>query len=163
MALSNLIDIEFTEQELKEFDAHLDGLENIFKNKVVQLTPKESQRYGKLGNETENWANMICTDSESATELIPAFVDTPALKKDEKARGQLSGRATRLENLTRQVTDTNRVLGFDIYQACLSIYQNARFLSTKNAPGSKAYYDKWSIQFNQKGGGGTGGDAPKKP
>jgi hypothetical protein len=154
MALSNLIDLEFTEQELKDFDAHLEGMENIFKNKTVQLTAKESQRYGKLGNETENWANMIHADSTTTPELVPAFVDKAAWAKDEKARDQLSNRATRLETLSRQVVDTNRVLGFDIYQACLTVYQNTRFLSTKNVPGTKAYYDKWSVQFNQKGGGG---------
>jgi hypothetical protein len=89
MALSNLIDIEFTSGELKDIDAHLTGLETIFKNKVVQLTAKESQRYGKLGNETENWANMICTDTETATDLVPAFVDTAGLKRTKQPGGSL--------------------------------------------------------------------------
>lgn len=162
MALNNLIDIEFTDQELKDLDGFLDGIEAIIKNKVVQLTPKESKRYGKLGNETENWANMIHSDSKVAPELVPVFVDIPAWDKDDKARAQLSPRATRFENLSRQLTDTNRLLGFDIFQVCTAIYQNTRFLSTKNAPGSKAYYDKWKVQFERKGGGDAT-DTPPKP
>lgn len=161
MALSNLIDLEFTEAELNKFDEHLAGLETIFKNKTVQLTAKESQRYGKLGNETENWANLIYTDSATAPDLVPAFVDKAAWTKDEKARDQLSSRATRLETLSKQVVDTNRVIGFDIYQTCISVYQNAKFLSTKNVPGTKAYYDKWRIQFEQKGGANPGAETPK--
>jgi hypothetical protein len=162
MALSNLIDIEFTDQELKDLDAHLDGIQAIIKNKVVQLTPKESQRYGKLGNETENWVNMIHADSKQAPDLVPVFIDKAAWDKDEKARDQLSDRATRLADLSRQVTDTNRLLGFDIFNTCSTVYQNARFLSTKNAPGSKAYYDKWKVQFEKKDGGDDG-DTPKQP
>jgi len=155
MSISNLIELEFTQEELDQFDAFLTALEAIFKNKTVQLTAKQSQLYGKLGNETENWARMIYTDSVIMPEIVPPFVDKVAWSKDEKARSQLSMRATRLETLCRQVVDTNRVLGFDIYQAALSVYQNARFLSTKNAPGTKAYYDKWSVQFNYRTGGGT--------
>jgi hypothetical protein len=162
MAIDNLIDIEFTDKELTDIDAHLDGIEGIIKNKVVQLTPKESKRYGKLGNETENWAKMIQEDSKVAPELVPVFVDKAAWARDEKARGQLSPRASRLENISRQVTDTNRLLGFDIFQVCSSVYQNTRFLSTKNAPGSKAYYDKWKVQFEKKSGGGDD-EAPKQP
>jgi len=162
MALDNLIEIEFTDDELRQIDAHLNGLEAIFKPKVVQLTPKESQRYGKLGNERENWVNMIHADTKTATDLVPTFVNRPAWDKDEKARDQLSPRATRLDNLNRQVTDTNRLIGFDIYNTCNSVYQNARFLSTKNAPGSKAYYEKWKQQFEQKGSGDDS-EAPKQP
>lgn len=162
MALDNLIDIEFTEQELTDLDAHLDGIQAIIKDKVVQLTPKESKRYGKLGNERENWAKMILTDSKTAASLVPSFIDTKSWDKDVKAREQISPRASKLANISRQVTDTYRLLGFDIYQTCGSVYQNARYLSTQNAPGSKSYYDKWKVQFDKKDSD-DGGDTPEQP
>jgi len=162
MALDNLIDIEFTDQELTDMDAHLDGLQAIIKNKVVQLTAKQSKQYGKLGNERENWAKMIHADSKTAATLVLAFVDTKGWDKDVKAREQLSPRAGKLADISRQLTDTYRLLGFDIYQTCGSVYQNARYLSGQNAPGSKAYYDKWKVQFEKKDNDG-GDDTPDQP
>lgn len=147
MPITNTISIEFTTAELKQMDDALTQLENVFKNKVVQLTAKESQRYGKLGNQTENWSNMIYADSKTATNLIPSFIDQKEWAKDEIVRDQLSLRATRLENLAQQVLDTNRVIGFDIYQTCLTVYNNCKYLSTQNMPGAKTYYEKWSAQF----------------
>lgn len=151
MPISNLISIAFTPAELKQMDDALDKLESIFKGKLVQLTPTESQQYGKLGNKNENWSNMIHADSKTAPDLIPPFIDKTEWAKDELARDQLSIRATRLENLAQQVNDTNRVIGFDIYQTCLSIYKNCKYLSTQDMPGAKTYYEKWSAQFPGRG------------
>lgn len=147
MPISNMISIEFTPAELKQIDDALTKLETIFKDKVVQLTPKESQRYGKLGNQTENWSNMVYTDSKTAPNLIPPFIDQKEWEKDETARDQLSLRAARLESITQQILDTNRVIGFDIYQTCLTVYNNCKYLSGQDMPGAKTYYERWSAQF----------------
>lgn len=157
MPISNMISIEFTATELKKIDDALTTLETVFKNKLVQLTPKESQRYGKLGSQTENWSNMIYADSQIATNLIPPFIDQKEWTKDEIVRDQLSLRATRLENIAQQVLDTNRVIGFDIYQTCHAVYNNCKYLSSQNMPGAKAYYEKWSAQFP-----GSRGNTAKK-
>ncbi len=151
MPVTNLISIEFTDAELTQMDQAITTLETIFKNKAVQFTPKESQRYGKLGDETENWVNMIYTDTETATDLVPVFIDRAEWAKDEKVRGEMSRRVTRLESIATQITDTNRLVGFDIYQTCRSVYNNTKYLSTQNVPGAKAYYEKWSTQFAGKG------------
>jgi len=148
MPITNVISIELTATELKQMDDALTVLETIFKNKAIQLTPAESQQYGKLGNKTENWSNMIYNDSKTAPNIIPSFVDQKEWTKDEVARDQLSTRVTRLENITQQISDTNRVIGFDIYQTCLTVYQNCKFLSTQDMPGAKALYEKWSTQFS---------------
>ena len=157
MPITNVISIELTATELKQMDDALTALETIFKNKAVQLTPAESQQYGKLGNKTENWSNMVYTDSKTAPSVITSFIDQKEWAKDEVTRDQLSNRATRLENITQQISDTNRVLGFDIYQTCLSVYQNCKYLSTQNMPGTKALYEKWSTQF-----AGRPANPPKK-
>lgn len=147
MAINNMISIEFTPAELKQIDDALTKLEAIFKDKAVQLTPQESQRYGRLGNQTENWSNMVYADSKTATNLVPSFIDQKEWAKDEIARDQLSARITRLESITQQILDTNRMIGFDVYQTCLTVYNNCKYLSTQNVPGAKAYYEKWSAQF----------------
>ena len=153
MPIDNLISISFTPAEIAQIDAALSSLETVFQGKVVQLTPKESQFYGKLGNETENWSNMVFTDAAVAPAgTIPGFVDTAGWNKDETTRSQLSPAATRLENIAQQVTDTNRMVGFDIFQTCRTVYNNVKYISSQNAPGAKALYQKWSIQFPGKKG-----------
>lgn len=148
MTINNLISIEFTEDELAKMDAALTVLEQVFAGKVVQLTHEESQKYGKLGNATENWSNMVYDDCTAASvKLIPDFVDKDEWTKDETVRDQLSQRVTRLETIAQQVVDTNRMVGFDIYHTCLSAYNNTKYLSEQGVPGTKVYYDKWSVQF----------------
>lgn len=151
MPIDNLISIEFSAAELTQIDDALTALEEVFAGKTVQLTPKESQLYGRLGNETENWTQMVKQDAATAAAgTVPAFVNQDEWDKDNTVRGQLSQRVTRLENLAQQLTDTNRVVGFDIYQTCLSVYNNVKYLSKQNAPGAKTLYEKWSVQFPGK-------------
>lgn len=153
MAINNLISIAFTDDELAQIDAALTSLEQIFAGKLVQLTHDESQRYGKLGPANENWVNMIYDDCQaSPLKLAPDFVDKDEWTKDEIARDQLSNRVTRLEAISQQILDTNRAVGFDIYQTCLSTYNNVKFLSEQGVPGTKAYFDKWKLQFAGRGG-----------
>ena len=71
MPITNVISIELTATELKQMDDALTVLETIFKNKAIQLTPAESQQYGKLGNKTENWSNMV---SVSYIHLVKAIL-----------------------------------------------------------------------------------------
>ena len=152
MALDNLLNLEFTAAELSAISAHLEGLESIVKSKSVQLTKTENKRYGKLGLDTENWVNSIFQDTKTAPDLVPFFIDKVAWANHEKVRDQLMPMITRLENLTKEVVETNRLVGYDIYHTCLSVYQNVRFLSTQNVPGTKVYYEKWKLQFPGNGG-----------
>ncbi len=151
MPIENLISISFTDAELATIDNALTALETAFAGRLVQLTKKESQQYGKLGNETENWTNMVHDDVAGApAAMVPAFVDKAEWDKDEKVRDQLSARVTRMENIAQQLTDTNRLVGYDIYQTCRTVYNNVKYMTTQSVPGAKVLYDKWSVQFPAK-------------
>lgn len=39
----------FAEEALKSINTYLQGLENILKSKMVQLTPDDRKKFGKLG------------------------------------------------------------------------------------------------------------------
>lgn len=149
MPVENQISIEITAAELIQMDEALTTLENIFKDKAVQLTPDEGNKYGKLGEETENWVKVIYTDTETAPHLVPDFVDWAEWTKDEKVSDVLSPRVIRLESITQRIVDTNRVVGFDIFQACRTVYNNTKYLSTQNVPGAKTYYEKWKARFSK--------------
>lgn len=152
MTLNNLISIQFTEVELTQIDIALSSLEHVFAGKLVQLTHDESQRYGKLGPANENWVTMIYDDCQATQlKLVPDFVDKAEWTKDEVARHQLSKRVTRLETISQQIVDTNRAIGFDIYQTCLSVYNNTKFCTEQGVPGTKVYFDKWKAYFSGRG------------
>lgn len=152
MPLNNLISIAFTEDELAKMDAALGMLEEAFAGKLVQLSHTESQRYGKLGPANENWVTMIYDDCQaSPLKLVPDFVNKDEWTKDELARDQLSNRVTRLETISQQIVDTNRLIGYDIYNTCHSVYKNTKYLSTQDVPGTKVYYDKWKALFANNG------------
>jgi hypothetical protein len=153
MPFDNLISLLLTPAELTQFDDLITSMETLLAGKLLQLTAKESQLYGKIGNENENWTKMLHDDAPTGPAgTIPVFVDEKEWDKDVTVRGQLSPRVTRLENLAQQLTDTNRVVGYDIYQTSLTVYNNVKYLSTQNVPGAKALYEKWSIQFPGKNG-----------
>jgi hypothetical protein len=68
----------------------------------------------------------------------------------EKLRGSLNGMVNRFTKITQQLVHTNRVVGFNLYHECKNFYEHVKLMSTKNMPGFKFYYDKWSTIFDRK-------------
>ncbi len=160
MALQNQISLAFTEEELQQIDDHIAGIEAIVKSKLVPLTAAQNSLYGKLGNENEGWAETVYADCKQVPKLVPAdVVDTKEWDADETARKQLSPRVSRLEALVADLESTNRLLGFDIYNTCLSVYKYVKVKMDLGVAGFKEYYEKWSVQFP----GRRGGPKPTKP
>lgn len=154
MALHNEISISFTEEELQQADDAIKKLENIFGPKLIQLTPEQNKFYGKVGNETGNWIKMVHTDAQAAPDLVPTkVVDMNEWNKDDMAREQILPRLNRLNSLANNLSSTNRVIGFDLYNNSLSTYNNVKYEASQNVPGTQFYIDKWKIQFPGHGGG----------
>lgn len=158
MSLENQISISFTQTELDAIDQALANLEGVLDSKLIALTAKQSQLYGKLGNETENFTNMILQDINQDATVKPAFVNVAEWEKDLVARNALMPRVTRIEGLARRMQDTSRLLGFDIYNSALAVYNSAKYLAANNQGSARTYYERWSVQY--PGGKRTG--APKK-
>ncbi len=154
MALQNQISVAFTDDELKQIDEHIAGIEAIVKQKVVPLTAAQNSLYGKLGNENESWAETVYADCKQVPKLVPTdVVDVAEWDKDEVARKQLSPRVSRLEALISDIEGTNRLLGFDIYNTCLTVYKYGKTMMDLGVAGFKKYYEKWSVQFPGRKGG----------
>ena len=125
-----------------------------YHDRLISLTPKQSQLYGRLGNETENFTTMIHDDVKTSPALKPEFVSDAEWQKDLDARKAIYPRATRLFSIAQRFVDTARLLGYDIYNTSLSVYNNVKFLASRNQAGAKTYYEKWSVQY--PGGKRTG-------
>ena len=147
MPIPNLISIELTPQEVTDINAAIDIIEAIINPKVVNLTPAERQRYGRLGDETENFVVKTLTYTEQKPDIIPFFIDTNELKLDVQSRNAVGPVLKRLSILTEKLEDTHKVIGWDLYNAIIAVYRNVKMLSKQDVPGTTIIYEDLKKQF----------------
>ncbi|MCF8340738.1 MAG: hypothetical protein K9I82_07170 [Chitinophagaceae bacterium] len=150
MLTKNLPEIKFSEKEKTALQNYLDSIEEILKPKMVQLSKDEMHQYGKLGFATEQWANHMHQDVETTPNLAPPFIDIIKWNEKEENFRFLNTFSNRLESLSKQTKDSNKVIGFDIYHICLSVYNHVKYLSTQNFPGASSFYEAWKVFFTHK-------------
>ncbi len=147
MPLDNLISISFTAAEVTTLETSLAAIEAIINPKVVNLTPKERQRYGKMGDETENFAVKTVTYTEQNPQIVPFFLDAAELKIDIEARKVIDPILKRISIIFEKLDDTHKVIGFDLFNQVISIYRNVKMLSKQNVPGITVIYEDLKKQF----------------
>ena len=150
MSKEKKLQIAFTEEEIKSINAHLQGLEDILKSKMIQLTPEDSRKYGKLGKNTIGWAKEVHDDTVNNPFLVPDFVDPEEWARYTALIDLLTPFSVKLTNLAKQLEDTNRRIGFEVVEACHEVYDFARFYSKKDKPGFKAIFERWSQRYKKK-------------
>lgn len=151
MAIDNVLQVAFTDAEVKMLNDAIITIEKVLKNKVVQLTASDAHHYGKLGKGTEGWASEVYHDIVSNPMLVPSHINAEFWTSNQRAHEILSPLTKKLESITQQMKDTNRVVGYNIVLACNAVYKNAKQLSLQNVVGFKLYYDKWKVQFASRG------------
>ena len=151
MALENLISIEFTQEELTNLDAHLDGIQQILAGKTVNLTPEQRRQYGSIGNQNKLIVDKAKNYMEQYPNWIPNFIDKTEFDKDYAARQLIENRTLRLQNLAQQLLDTKTLLDHDNYSNTLSFYRMMRYLAGENEAGAKTVYEDMKVLFSRTG------------
>jgi hypothetical protein len=141
--------VKFTEVELTEIQDIINQLEAKLKNKVVQLTAKENLKFGKVGPETEKWVSKIYKDCHNYPVLIPPFLNVEEWETQKKVMDCFIPSIQKLETIIKEITETNRLVGYDFYQNSMTLYRNCRYLSEENVPGTKLIFDDWSTFFEK--------------
>jgi hypothetical protein len=147
MAIDNQISISFTPQEVTQMYDALTVIENIIKPKVVNLTPKQRKKYSKISNKMEHFAAKSVNYIDLRPDLVPFFVDVPEMKKDIEARRVLDPMLKRLSILYEEIDDTNKLVGYDVYQCIIAYYRNIRMLDKQNVSGIDTIYEDLSKHF----------------
>lgn len=147
MALENLISVEFTAEELTELNGALSTIENLIKNKVVNLSPEEKQLYGKIGNRTENWITKVSGYMTQKPELIPFYLNKIEFDKDQEARLAILPILNRIASINESLDDTAKLLSTDVYNAALTYYRNIKLIAQQNVPGTTGIYKDLASQF----------------
>jgi len=149
MALENLISIEFTTEELTALDTHLDGIQQVFAGKTVNLTPDQRRQYGSIGNQNKLIVDKAKNYMEQHPNWIPNFIDKAEFDKDYTARQQMEQRTQRLQNLAQQLIDTKTLLDHDNYTNSLSFYRMMRYLAAENEAGAKTVFEDMKVLFSK--------------
>lgn len=147
MAIDNLISVTFSAEELQQLDEHLAALESLLSAKCISLTPDQRRDLGRLGNKSENWMRKVMDYVQTQPALVPAFIDVPETQRDFESRRAIQPRVARLEAISDMLSDTNLLLGTDLYHSSMAYYRNIKLLAKQNVIGAKAVYEDLSAQF----------------
>lgn len=157
MAIDNLISVTFSAEELQQLDDHLAALESFLSSKCISLTPEQRRDFGRIGNKSENWLRKVMDYFQTQPQMIPSFVDAAETMRDYEARRAIQPRVARMEAIYDMLSDTNVLLGTDLYHSGVAFYRNIKLLSAQNVNGAKAIYEDLSAQFTGRA------SAPRKP
>lgn len=147
MALDNLISIEFSAQEIADLNAALSAIEAIITPKAVNLTEKQRQQYGRVKYEMEVWVNKASNYMSANPSLVPSYIDTREHDKDIQSHNTLNPIIDRLEITLRAMSDTNLLLGTDLYNNCMAFYRAVKMAAQSNAVGANSIYNDLKQQF----------------
>ncbi|MDR3246411.1 MAG: hypothetical protein LBT50_08265 [Prevotellaceae bacterium] len=147
MALDNLVSVKLTADELARIDSSLSDVENILKDKAINLTPKQRQLYGRVAYEMEVWVDKVFVYMQQDPQLVPSYIDMVEHTADIAAHHALNPRIERINSILQSMEDTNRLLGTDIHTNSLAYYRSLREAAKVNAVGATAKYTDLKRQF----------------
>jgi hypothetical protein len=147
MALENLISIGFTQQEAQTINDALTAVENTIRNKVINLTPKQRQAYGRVKYEMEIWVQKVYQYMVQYPNLVPSYIDVAEHGKDINAHNFINPLLARIGVALQSLEDTNLLLGSDIYTNSMAFYRNVKVAAQNNAPDAGAVYADLKQQF----------------
>jgi hypothetical protein len=147
MALSNLISLDFSEEEFSQIENALNTLEQILAPKTVNLTPEEKQAYGRVGDRMANWIEKVAGYITQRPETIPYYLKTDEFQKDHELRKKLIPLLKRMSSLREGLDDTAILLGTDVYNYAMAYYRHMKLVSREDASGTTEIYSDLAAQF----------------
>lgn len=147
MSVDNLITVKLNQQEIEQINEALSTIEQVIKDKVINLTPEERQQYGKLGDNTENWISKVDGYMKQKPELVPFYINKDEFKNDQDARKAILPILNRISSIQESFDDTAKLISSDVYNAALGFYRNIKLISQQNVPGTTSIYQDLASQF----------------
>jgi hypothetical protein len=117
----NLVDIDFSTDDLAAIDAALTALEAGF-SRLLALTPDQRQTLTKMGDKSEAFCRKADAVFGENLSLLPANFDLPAYRRDLSLLDALRPRLARLSKLSQRGDDTQMAVGSDLMTNALEGY-----------------------------------------
>ncbi|GJQ06864.1 hypothetical protein CAPN010_10220 [Capnocytophaga cynodegmi] len=150
MALDNVISVEFSSEELKKINDALTAIEQVMKDKSVNLTPDERQQYGRIADRNKLLVDKCKAYMELNPQTLPPTLDKAEFDKDYQARTQIDPIMKRIAVLQTIFSDMKTLLDFDNFNASVSYYRYVKYLSIQNAPGMTAIYSDLKTHYQSR-------------
>lgn len=147
MPSKNQITFVLTEEEATEAKAAIDKLNNIFKPKLVQLTPDSRRGLPKMGDKTVGFVEKALEYGRKHPEYVPTYVNINEATIDLNAIRVLRDFATPLGILSEMLSDSMMLSGSEAYGTSLSVYNNLKGAAADGQPGAKLLYDELKARF----------------
>lgn len=136
MAINDLIQNKFSEEDMKKIKEQTSILEGLFTDKVVGLNPEDRKKYGSINEQNKLLVNKIKDYVENQPQHNPSEVKWDEFLQDYKAREFLESLIQRLNNLVYQLESTKILHDYDNYQDSLAYYAYLEYRVGKNIAGA---------------------------
>ncbi|MFL1896232.1 hypothetical protein ACJRPK_11055 [Aquimarina sp. 2-A2] len=132
--------MNFSDKELNELDAHIQGIENIIRAKTFALSSEQRIHYSAIADRNKQIVDQVIAYMGKNPKWVPNFIDKEEFDRDYLVGKHIEARITLLQGLTQQLVDTKTLLDHDNYNNALSFYRMVRYYATKNEPGAHTVY-----------------------
>lgn len=150
MALDNLISVTLTAEEVQTINDAITSLNNVLKDKVVNLSPDERRQYGSIADRNKVLVDKCKDYMDRNPETVPHILDKAEFDRDYAARKQMELPARSLNSIIEKLEDTKTLLDHDNYQAAVAYYRYIKYLASQNEPGTTSIYDDLKQHYKRK-------------
>ena len=134
MAFDNMISIGFTRQEAETLSQAVGQIQQVMAGKAVALTPAQRQAHGPVEHGMEVWVEKVYQYMRAYPALVPQYVDAAEYKRDFNAHHVLNPLIDQLEVALQLMTDTNKLLGSDLYSMGRAFYKGIQAAAAAGIP-----------------------------
>jgi hypothetical protein len=147
MAQSDQIAVTISEADLADIQEALGTLEAKLMPHLKTLTPQERVELPKMGDKTVSFVTKALEYGQTHKDLVPAYLDLPALAVDVKAVQQLRNLSQMLTPINDALDDSLMLSGSEAYQGALVFYSNVKSAAKVHVPKAQTVYDDLSARF----------------
>jgi hypothetical protein len=155
MPLKDLIQNQLTAADITAINKAITDIETVLKNKTVNLTPDERQKYGSINEQNKLLVNKVNEYHLKMPQFDSPKINWAEFESDLAIRTELEGLVNRMASASEQLSDTKILHDNDNYQQSLSQYSYISFLAEQNEPGITTVKEDMAQFFPRSGNGGT--------
>ncbi len=147
MKKQDLLQVQYTEEDLNLVEDGLAKLENFAKKYAPNLSAKDRIIFSAINETNKLFVNKSKTLMEQNSNLLPSFVNIEEFNRDFIARKKLEDILLRIDRAIRNISDTKILLDYDNYHNALAFYRAIRYLANEQQDGAIAIYNQLKIYF----------------
>ncbi|OHD10783.1 MAG: hypothetical protein A2Z96_07140 [Spirochaetes bacterium GWB1_48_6] len=147
MSQPNAISVVIPESDLTEIRAAIATLSTKLMPHLKSLSVQDRSELPKMGEKTVHFVQKALEYGQRNKELVPAFLDLPAMAVDVQAVHSLRELAQGLNPMTDAINDSMMLSGSEAYQGALLLYNHVKIAAKAKAPNAGTIYDDLSSRF----------------